>query len=266
MCSLTTFSVCLFRRFLVQGHHRRQPFHERRMRVMVHAVQGIGAHGTQVLEVNLAQSTLQVLAHVQVDGKLIRSEFAVTTEDRQHKGQNLVHWSPKSLKEQQQGNDGGDIGCRGVETESSVQVLGGVTLGEEIKGNTKVHLRYSKVGQSVSKLPMSKFVSQNGKNFALLYLFHERVEKNWNFIVKILLVNFDEHVIQQGIRIDQQISSFELTNSLVATEPKHERIGMAGSFGSIHDEKIFQRIVQCSCQFEDTCFEVSVGKWFILVK
>ena len=67
---------------------------------MVHTIQRIRAHGTQIFEVDLAQSTLQVLAHVQVNGKPIRSEFAVSTEDSQNKGKDLVHWGPESLKEQ----------------------------------------------------------------------------------------------------------------------------------------------------------------------
>ena len=87
---------------------------------MVRAVQWIGAHGAQVFEMDLAQSTLQVLAHVQVDGELIRGEFAMSAKDSQNEGQNLINRRPESLKEKHQSNDSWDIRCSGVEPEGGV--------------------------------------------------------------------------------------------------------------------------------------------------
>ena len=41
---------------------------------------------------------------------------------------------------------------------------------------------------------------------------------------------------------------------------------MTRSFGAIHDKEIFQRVVELSCQLENTRFESSVFQWFIRVE
>lgn len=181
-------SIDLFARSLVQGHHRRQSLHKRRMGIMVHTVQWIWAHGAQVFEVNLTQPTLQVLTHVQVNRKLIRSEFALSAEDGQHEWQNFINRCPECLEEQQQSDDGWNIRSRGIEPKCSIQVLRRIALGEEIKGDTEVDLRDSKVSEGMSEFPMPKLMSQNGEDFTLLYLFQKGVEKNCNLWWAPLLV------------------------------------------------------------------------------
>lgn len=117
---------------------------------MIHTVPWIRTHGTQILQMDLAESTLQFLTHSQVDRKLVGSKFTMTGKDSQHKGQDLVHGSPYRLEKEQQSDNGGD-GSRGVvKSKGSKKIVGGIAQRENVKGSTKIDLGHTKIRQSVS--------------------------------------------------------------------------------------------------------------------
>ena len=66
---------------------------------MVHTVPWIRAHGSQIFQMNLAQSRLQFLRHTQVDTKRVGRKLIVSGKYGQDKTQHLVDGSPNGLKE-----------------------------------------------------------------------------------------------------------------------------------------------------------------------
>lgn len=125
---------------------------------MVHTVIRVRIHGSQILQMNLAQPTLQVLTHPQVDREFIGRKLAVSRKNSQDKTQDFVDGRPQGLKEEHESNDGrwryGGI----IEPERSIEILGGIALREKVKGGPEVDLCDSKVSERVAKLPMSKFM------------------------------------------------------------------------------------------------------------
>mmetsp|Transcript_55033 Transcript_55033/g.61489 ORF Transcript_55033/g.61489 Transcript_55033/m.61489 type:complete len:97 (+) Transcript_55033:326-616(+) len=93
------------------------------------------------------------------------------TKDSQNKRQNLIYWRPESLKEQHQGDNGRDLGICVIESKGSVKVARRITLGEKIECDTEINLSNCKIGKGMPQLPMAKFMSQNGYDFAVFYLF-----------------------------------------------------------------------------------------------
>mmetsp|Transcript_14311 Transcript_14311/g.40713 ORF Transcript_14311/g.40713 Transcript_14311/m.40713 type:complete len:210 (+) Transcript_14311:58-687(+) len=180
-------------RLVIQLHHGRQTFHQRRMGVMITRIVRIGTHGTQILQMDLAQSTLQGLAHAKIHRKAISRKFAMSREHRQDEAQDFVDGCPQCLEEEHQRNDAGDGLGFIIKAEGCVEIAVGVAQREEVECRSEVDLCDEEVGQGVPQLPMAEFMSKDCQDFVVVHLFQQRVEQN---------------------------------NTLVTSKTKHESIGM----------------------------------------
>mmetsp|Transcript_4588 Transcript_4588/g.9255 ORF Transcript_4588/g.9255 Transcript_4588/m.9255 type:complete len:228 (-) Transcript_4588:798-1481(-) len=203
------------------------------MTVMIKRIILVRVHGAQVLQMNFAQTTLQLFGHAQINGKAISGKFVDARNHSQDKGQNLIDGCPNGLEKQEQCNNNGCGPARIVESKGSIQIFRLVHERKDIKCGTKVCLRRGKVGKRMTQLPMSQLVSQNGQNFVFFHLLHERIEQ------------YDAFVI---------------------SETKHECIRMGGSFGAIHDKQFGEGIFERACQFVNTSFQRAIFQRFILVE
>lgn len=148
------------------------------MRIVIGRVPRIGTHGAQVFEMNLAQSTLKLLTHAQIDRELVGCKFIVSGKGSQDKGQNLVHGSPQGLEKQHQGDNGWNRSLRVVKAKCTIKIRRCIALRKEIKGGPKVQLRHHKVCERVSQLPMAQLVTKNSENLVIVYLLQKRIEQD----------------------------------------------------------------------------------------
>jgi hypothetical protein len=85
------------------------------------------------------------------------------------------------LKKEQECNNGGNGFGGIIEPKGSIQGVGCVALRKEEKGSTKIDLGRDEIGQGMPELPMTKFMSENGKNFIVVYLFQQCIKENCTY-------------------------------------------------------------------------------------
>lgn len=101
--------------------------------ILARTVPRIGAHSSQVLQVDLAQAALQLLGHTQIDGELVGRELVHPRVDGEEERQDLVHGGPQRLEEQQECDDGRLDAIRVIEPKRCVEVGGSITQREAIE-------------------------------------------------------------------------------------------------------------------------------------
>ena len=107
---------------------------------MIRRIPRIRAHGTQVLQMNFTQPTLQFLTHPQIDRKAIRLKFTFARMHRHGVAQRFVYWCPNGLKEQEQRNDGRNTPTGVIESERPVQIVGREAKREGVERGPRVQL------------------------------------------------------------------------------------------------------------------------------
>jgi hypothetical protein len=140
---------------LIHLHHRTQSLNQGRMRVMVHAIPWIRAHCSEILQMNLAQPALQLLAHSQVNRKLVGSKFTMTRESGQCKRQHLINRRPDRLKEKKESNHAGNRERRVIKSECGKEILRGIAQRENVKCRAKINLCDAEICQCVTQLPVT---------------------------------------------------------------------------------------------------------------
>mmetsp|Transcript_36890 Transcript_36890/g.77374 ORF Transcript_36890/g.77374 Transcript_36890/m.77374 type:complete len:374 (+) Transcript_36890:74-1195(+) len=222
----------LFRLF-VESHHSRKPLHQRRVRIMIRRIPRIGAHRTQILQVNLTQPTLQFLTHAQIRREFIRLELALARVHRHGVTQRLVDGFPHRAEEEEEGDDSGYGPGVVVESEGAVEFGGVVAEGEGVEGGAHVELADDKICNGVSHFPMTKLMSQNSQNLTIMNLRHQRIIQN---------------------------------NPLILEKSKHERIRMTAPLRPIHHKQLGQRKIQPARKRVNLVLQTTLGQLLVLVK
>lgn len=108
---------------LIQTHHSRKPLNKRRVRIVIGRVKRIWTHCPKVLQMNFAQSTLQLLAHPQVDGEFIGLKLTLAAVNCHEVAQCLFNGGPDSLEEKHQGNDCRDCSSIIVKSKCTIKLM-----------------------------------------------------------------------------------------------------------------------------------------------
>ncbi len=150
---------------------------------MIRRIPRIWTHGTQILERNLTETSLQRLRHPQIRRELIRRKLVPPRKDGQRKRQNLVHGCPDRLEEEQHGDNRGDGPRYAIETKGAVEVNRVVTEGKGVEGCRGVQLCNDEITPRMSQFPVSELVAQDGQYFIVAHLFHECIEEYDAFVL-----------------------------------------------------------------------------------
>ncbi|KAJ8575555.1 hypothetical protein ON010_g3658 [Phytophthora cinnamomi] len=198
---------CILLRLLGTQSNGVKTLDERRMAVVVSAVQRIRVHVGQVLDRELRQARLERNIVAEVHSERISLELVLARVQSDQEGQHVLHRRPHRLRKEQETDDHG-LGRVTSESEAREQLGIVHAKAENVERGQDVHLLDDKALCRVPEFPVAELVAEHSDDLIMRGLLQQRVEQH---------------------------------NALAFEQTKEVGVTMAGALGTVRDEELYEQ-------------------------